>query len=80
MLSNFMSVITLSINYHFLILTMITDQIGLHSVPLSLQMHRYVDHIKKTMKVINRTSYPLNMGFTFSVLSMLMERRLTVLD
>ena len=63
MLSNFMSVITLSINYHFLILTMITDRIGLHSVPLSLQMHRYVDHIKKTMKVMNRL--PTEYGFHF---------------
>ena len=79
MLSNFKSVIILSINYQFLIFIIITDRIGLHSVPLSLQMHRYVDHIKKPMKVINSTSYPLSMGFTFSVLPMLMERRLTVL-
>ena len=36
------------------------------------QIHVSFDHIRKTMKVISTTSYPLSVAFIFSLLPMLM--------
>ena len=61
----------------WLIILMTSDRIGLHSVPLPLEMHLSVHHLihskvkfnsvefKKTIKVIFSTSYPLSIAFIF---------------